>query len=374
MDGYWIKRMLRRPWLSLVSFIVCGALCLLLCLLIAYRDSQAAYLAEVRKSYEIKAIVTDLRGTKSDDLHLSRRYTDFLRDPEKGLGAYVRDLCLTKSFSAVSEIGFFRVTGISNERCTEATDPQSGGAWYSEVENFFDSEEQICLVPASKYDRFAGQEIALALQDAYSMDKEKIGTYTFRVVGWYKGGGYTVDIPYPTSQNIAAHLAEAPSTDSASFTVRDNAQIDTLLEIAYQKFRKVDPSSPSYDFALTVYDKQYRATIASMEQNVRRISMLLPLIALLGLGAGFLLGLLGTRGEVRTHALMRTLGMSGLTLFFSVLFEQLILPLLASALVGAILRRPIPALLFFGCHVLGCILAVLRPVTAPPTRLLHDQD
>ena len=44
MDGYWIKRMLRRPWLSIVSFIVCGALCLLLCLLIAYRDNQAAYL------------------------------------------------------------------------------------------------------------------------------------------------------------------------------------------------------------------------------------------------------------------------------------------------------------------------------------------
>lgn len=374
MDGYWIKRMLRRPWLSIVSFIVCGALCLLLCLLIAYRDNQAAYLAEVRDSYEIKAIVTDLRGTKSDNLRLSRRYTDFLRDTENGLGAYVRDLCLTKSFSAVSEIGFFRVTGISNERCTEATDSQSGGAWYSEVENFFDSEEQICLVPASKYDQLAGKDISLVLQDAYSMDKERVETYTFRVVGWYKGSGFAVDIPYLTSQSIAAHIAEAPSTDSASFTVKDNAKLDEMLEIAYKRFRKVDPSQTDYDFALTVYDKQYKATLASMEQNIRRISMLLPLIALLGLGAGFLMGLLGTRGEVRTYALMRTLGMSGGALFCTVLIEQLLLPLLATALVGVILHRPLPALIFFGCHLAGCVLAVLRPVMAPPTRLLHDQD
>ena len=206
------------------------------------------------------------------------------------------------------------------------------------------------------------------------MDKERVETYTFRVVGWYKGSGFAVDIPYLTSQSIAAHIAEAPSTDSASFTVKDNAKLDEMLEIAYKRFRKVDPSQTDYDFALTVYDKQYKATLASMEQNIRRISMLLPLIALLGLGAGFLMGLLGTRGEVRTYALMRTLGMSGGALFCTVLIEQLLLPLLATALVGVILHRPLPALIFFGCHFAGCVLAVLRPAMAPPTRLLHDQD
>ena len=48
MDGMVFKRLRRRPWLSLVGLFTCGALCLLLCLLTAYRDRQIAQLAEVR--------------------------------------------------------------------------------------------------------------------------------------------------------------------------------------------------------------------------------------------------------------------------------------------------------------------------------------
>ena len=376
MDGMLLKRMLRRPWLLLVSFLVSGALCLLLCLLVSYRDRQQTHLDEIRQSYEIKAIVTDLRGTKSDNLKLSRRYTDFLQDTENGIGAYVRDLCLTKTFFEMSDSGYSAVIGVSNECCADAMNRRIGGDWEAEVDDFFNSEDMICLVPASDYNRLAGQEISLGLKDMYALEsnQDRIWTYTFRVVGWFNGTARAVYIPYKTSQSIAAHLAEAPSTDKASFTVKDNAKIDEMLEIAYQMFRKVDPSKTNYDFSLTVYDKQYKATVASMEQNIRRTSYLLPLIGLLGLGAGFLLGLLGTRGEVRTYALMRTLGKSGASLFFSVLAEQLLAPFAAALIVGAALLRPIPAMLFFGCHLVGCVLAVLRPVTAPPTRLLHDQD
>ncbi len=374
MDGMLLKRMLRRPWMLLVSFAVSGTLCLLLCLLIGYRDRQQAHLDEIRNSYEIKAVVTDLRGTKSDNLCLSRRYTDFLLDTENGIGAYVRDLCLTKTFMELSGSGYAAVVGVSDERCMDATDRRIGGDWFSEVKDFYNSEEMICLVPSSDYSRHAGQEITLLLQDGYAMDKDRIETYTFRVVGWFKGGAHAVYIPYRTSQTIAAHLAEAPSTDKASFTVKDNAKLDEMLEIAYKRFRKVDPSRTDYDFALTVYDKQYRATIASMEQNLRRTSLLLPLIGLLGLGAGFLLGLLGTRGEVRIYALMRTLGMNGFGLFCSVMIEQLFAPLLAAAVIGFVFKRPLPTLIFFGCHLVGCALAVLRPVSVSPTRLLREQE
>ncbi|MBR4907267.1 MAG: hypothetical protein IKZ44_10520 [Clostridia bacterium] len=373
MDGMILKRMLRRPWLLLVSFLVSGALCLLLCLLIGYRDRQAEHLENVRNSYEIRAVVTDLRGTKSDKLFLSRRYTDFLRDEENGLGAYIKDLCLTKSFPASSPIGNGKATGVTGERCAEAMDTKMGGAWFSEVENFFESEERICLVPASVYDDYAGQTLIFNLTDEYALEGGS-SDYPLRVVGWYKGDGINIYIPFPTSQTIAGHLAEAPSVDTASFIVKDNARVDEMLEIAYKKFRRVDPSSMETDFALTVYDKQYKATIASMEQNLRRTSLLLPLIALLGLGAGFLLGLLGTRGEVRTYALMRTLGMNGFGLFCSVMIEQLLAPLLAAAVVGLVFKRPAPTLIFFGCHLVGCALAVLRPVSVSPTRLLRDQE
>ena len=98
MDGTLLKRLLRRPWLSLTGFLISGALCLLLCLLVVHLDRQEAHLEEIRGSYEIRVVVSDLRGTKTDRLFLSHRYTDFLKDEQNGLGAYISNLLLTKSF------------------------------------------------------------------------------------------------------------------------------------------------------------------------------------------------------------------------------------------------------------------------------------
>ena len=375
MDGMVFKRLLRRPWLSLVGLFTCGALCLLLCLLTAYRDRQIAQLAEVRDSYEILAVVTDSRGTRSDKLYLSHRYTDFLFDREKGLGRFIREPRLTKEFTYTSPLGTGSVTGVSSEVCADALYQKAGGGWYADRENFFDSDERICLISEEYYSAYQDQEILFQLVDPYGTALGiGQGTVPLRVVGYYRGAGTDVFIPYPASQRIAAGLSEVASTDTAGFLLADNDGIEQLQHAALEMFLPVDPNGYEYGFSIVVHDRQYKATVASMEQNIKRTSMLLPLIALLGLGAGFLLGLLGTRGEIRTYALMRTLGMSGVKLFFTVLFEQLLLPLAASVTVGAAMQKPLPALLFFCCQLFGCLFAVIKPVSAPPTRLLHDQN
>ena len=271
MEGTILKRLIRRPWLSLTGFLVGGALCLLLCLLTLHLDRQQAHLEEVRNSYEIRAVVSDVRGTKTDRLFMSYRYTDFLRDEQNGLGAYVRDLRLTKSFDMNAPFGTGKAVGVTNERCAAALDPKAGGAWYAETEDFFESSERICLVSEVYYEALAGQDVSLTLTDGYAIGEGK-GEYPFKVVGWYKGEGTNVYLPYPTSQIIAGQLAEAPSTDSACFIVKDNERIDEMLAVAESMFRKVDPGeAQGRAFALTVHDRQYKATIASMEQNIRRI-------------------------------------------------------------------------------------------------------
>ena len=374
MEGTILKRLIRRPWLSLTGFLVGGALCLLLCLLTLHLDRQQAHLEEVRNSYEIRAVVSDVRGTKTDRLFMSYRYTDFLRDEQNGLGAYVRDLQLTKSFDMNAPFGTGKAVGVTNERCAAALDPKAGGAWYAETEDFFESSERICLVSEVYYEALAGQDVSLTLTDGYAIGEGK-GEYPFKVVGWYKGEGTNVYLPYPTSQIIAGQLAEAPSTDSACFIVKDNERIDEMLTVAESMFRKVDPGeAQGRAFALTVHDRQYKATIASMEQNIRRTAYLFPLIALMTLCVGFTLGILGTRRETRTYALMRSLGVGRFRLLCSVLAEQMLMPLLAAGVVAAILARPLPALLFAACHFVGCVFSVLRPVTVAPTKLFREQE
>lgn len=373
MDGYVLKRMLRRPWLCLVSFFVSGTLCLLLCLLTAYRDRQQAHLEDVRDSYELLAVVTDLRGTKSDHLSLSRRYTDFLQDEENGLGGYVRELRLTKSFQLSAPFGKGQMIGVTDEGCAAALDPRQGGVWYATVPDFFQSTDWICLVSEEVYAVYAEQQVLCRVTDPYALG-DGTEEIPFRVVGWYRGAGKDAYIPYPLSQQLAGHLAEAASTDSASFLLKDNGRLEEMLSVAYRLFRRVDPSSRENGFALTVHDRQFKATVAAMEQNVRRTAYLLPLITLLGLGAGFFLGLLATRGELRTYALMRTLGLGRLRLFCTAMTEQLLLPLLATVLVALWLARPLLAAIFLLCHTAGSALSTVRPALAPPTKLLRDQE
>ena len=375
MDGTLLKRLLRRPWLSLTGFLISGALCLLLCLLVVHLNRQEAHLEEIRGNYEIRVVVSDLRGTKTDRLFLSSRYTDFLKDEQNGLGAFIRDLLLTKSFDLRATFGEGKAIGVSSELCASALNPKAGGAWYAEVEDFFESTERICLVSEVNYETYAGQELMVNLKDSYSTEGDGSGDVPFTVVGWYKGEGSDIYIPYPTSQYIAGHLAEAASTDSVVFTVKDNTKIDEMLAAAADIFEQVDPSSTQTgSFALNVHDRQYRATIAAMEQNIRRTAYLFPLLALLGLSVGFLLGVLGTRRETRTYALMRTLGVSGFGLFFSVLIEQMFMPVLAALLVGLVLLQPLPALIFLLCYLVGCIFAVIRPVTGSPTKLFREHE
>lgn len=101
---------------------------------------------------------------------------------------------------------------------------------------------------------------------------------------------------------------------------------------------------------------------------------MLPVILLLSLGVGFLVSFLATRGERRTYALMRTLGMTRGKLFASILREQILLTLLAAAAAAGITGRFRPAIWYLVCHSVGCCIAVIRSVRVAPTAILREQE
>lgn len=369
MDGFSFQRLLRRPWLSLLGFIITGTLCMLLCTLANYRNEQKNNLQTIRETYDVKCVVTDLQGTKSDKLTLSQRYTDFILDEEEGLGRFVGDLFVTKAFNGGN------VLGVSSERCDELLDPAMGGGYYAEVEDFFESEESICLVPRERYEELRGSEITLSLTDPAGFWLGKgAGDVTFRVVGWFSGEEKTF-IPYRCAWRIGAWLSEHATSDSVAFFLKDNDSAAEVRQAALPLLGPVDPSSEKWGlYALTVQDEQYRATVSAAEQDIARTELLLPLISLLGFGAGLLLGYLGTRGETRNYALMRTLGITPVKLSVTVLLEQQLLPLVACVAVALITGQWGQAALMFICGLVGCIIAALKQILIPPTRLLTAQE
>ena len=408
------KRIIRRPFLSLTGLILAGAMCFVLCFLVRYRSEQEAGIREIRDSYQILCTVTDSRGINTQGLRLHRRFIEFVEDEETGIGSYIKDLRVTRelyiqgiipgedgpfteddledvvswqydSFGNVTEVirkaeyvssPYTILFGLSDPVCSGLTDPAEGGAYSSSVEDFFHCDENICLVPEGDYEKLRGATITFLLSSPYTKDDStrNEGRAAFTVVGWYKGDGRTLLVPYTCAQRVGYEISSTVSVDSIAFFLKDNTKAEELKGTAMKVFTVPEPSSFSSRAGLVVKDNVYRLTMREMEQNIKQIDRLIPVSLALSLLTGLLVGYLAVRGETRTYALMRTLGIGPMRLGVMVLAEQLLLPALGSLVVGLLMKQPEPALIYFGCHFTGCLLAVLRPALAAPTKLLRTQE
>ena len=387
MAPYIGKRLLRRPWLSGLSLVLSGVLAFLLCFLSGYRQQQELRLQETRESFEIECVVTDLRGSKSSGLLLDGEYADFVL-AEEGLAPYIRDLRLVKEFRYSYEpptenTAGYDLLGVNCEAAIPAGAPGQESACVLLREDFFERDEDWVLVPERLYRELEGETLTVYVMDpaAYRPQyggKKGLGEISFTVVGWVPGGGETLYCSYSTARRLMDSLSGKQTVDAISFHAAHNDELDALQRAAGRKFSRVQPNATSrissIKPALTVYDEQYRATLAALEQNIARTGRLLPAIALLSLGAGFLICFLATRGEGKSYALMRTLGMTQGRMLGSVMLEQLLIPLLISAAVGAALGRPGPAAVSLGFHALGALAAAVKHVCVSPNAILRSQE
>lgn len=404
MDPFLIKRLWRRPWMSLCILLLTGVLCFLLCYLSGYRQDQSRELERTKASFDILCVVTNRRGTESVSLRMGSSAYYFLTDPEGAMPPLIRDLRATKEFHVFSG-GLYvdqeLMIGVTNERCAEELDPAMGGETVLFTEDFYGSDAALCLISQEKYERLLQERLeqaelegetyseaqlrqevfTLSVTDPYvypqTGDGSGIGKTELRLGGYYSGGGESIFIPFRTSQNLAAELSGRVSTDSLAFLAADNSGLEELVEAASEVFGTVDPLAAEHSMprlALTVHDAQYQATVAALEQNIRRTEYLLPVVAVLGLGVGFLISFLSTRGERRTYGLMRTLGMTRGRLVASVLLEQLALAILSTGIVAAATGSGLPALVSLCCYTVGCCAAVIRLLQIPPTAILREQE
>ena len=373
MLKYVIKRIVRRPWLSLAGLVMAAAFCFFLCYLVRYKEGLQTELEEVRTSYEILCVVTDSRGVRAENLSLNQSFADFVMDEEKGLGKYVKKIHLSMDLPCTSLLGSGSLIGVSDREASDILNPAKGGSCDYVVEDFFGSSENICLVAEEYYSQLAGQEIRLKISVPTMGSKEETVERDFLVAGQYRGQGADVFVPYNTAKKLSGS-GGAARTDSLSFILADNTKAEEMMEKAMEVFTTVDPASYSSRPALTVQDRQYKASITELEQNIRRTDYLLPISIILSLAAGFLIGFLAVRGETRTYALMRTLGVSGPNLALMVLGEQILLPAVGVLVIAIALARPGAAFVYLSFHLVGCALAVLRPALSAPTRLLYEQD
>lgn len=184
-------------------------------------------------------------------------------------------------------------------------------------------------------------------------------------------------MPFAPAMALAQRLAGHMSCTSLSFLAADNTRLDALEQDAMTAFGVLQPgASEAKDqgVTLTIHDEQYQATVAALEQNIRRIRYLLPLVALLGLCVGLFTGLLSARGQQRSYGLMRTLGMPRGKLFASVFREQLTPVLLAAVPVILITGKLRSGAWYLIFHICGCLCGCIQILRKNTTKIIWEQE
>lgn len=398
MSPYMIKRLWRRPWLSLCSFVLAGAMCFLLCFMTGYLSRQEAKLAETRASFEILCVATTRDGSRATGLRMPSMYIGATGEGSD-LEPFIRDLRMTKELlytsldlydTNKSSPDHAALIAVTNERCADPLNPALGGDVVYLTEGFYESTERVCLVSEEHYRSLEELQpevedgvytISAIIEDPY-IDREilpdkGVGRLDLTVVGYYKGNGERIYMPFDGCADLVLEISGRMSCDSISFIAADNGKLEDLMKAAETHFGEVVPAGSTHAdpaYALTIHDEMYRSTVAALEQNIRRTKILLPMLMVLGLVLGFLISTIATRSERMNYALMRTMGLTRGRLMLSVLVEQTILPLLAVTAVALVLEQACPAILYLVCHCIGCAACIIRAIRVPPTAILREQE
>lgn len=381
MGPFYLRRLRRRPWRPLCVLLLCAAFAALLCRLSEQAAGQERELERVHSSMDVRCTVSDVRGTSTTSLRMSEGIIWRVTDPEGPLTPHVRDLRMTKEFYYdCAELGVSSgaLTGVTDESCAEALDPAFGAEVEYFSEGFYGSSDLLCLVSEGLYSQLGGSgSVALALRDPYGeLWGDASGEYEFTVAGRYPGGGTEIYIPWPCAAGLMEELSGTLSCDSMTFYARDNRRLGALAEAAASTFCPVDPagSSTIYSYALTVHDSQYLETVETLEASIRRTQLTIPALLQGALAAGLLSSYLYMRGERRSFALMRTIGMPRARLAIAMLCEQLVPQAAGCALAAAVFGGALPAAALFACTLFGVCAGAVPVIQQRPSALLSKKE
>ncbi len=363
-------RFKRTPLPGLGILLFSAVLCAVLCALHASNQAELAHYQEVFHTLPVRLTVTNLKGTKSDDLSIPALFAEsFLgaQDSREDLADFVTDVQRKASLSLQQMNGLtdYTMVGASSRgMCRELW--AENGATISWREGFdetmFASDRLVCLIPSDL--DIQEDSILIGLYGDESFQLTIAGTVT-------GGEKKTIYVPFPAFDSMLSQINMSYTLDAMGATLRDNSRLEEFRGVMGRWYIAPDPNSPKvkwpggwfpyYQYALDINDAQLRAASETLESSltVNRLSTMLVFI--LSAGAGFLVGFLMIRQRKREITLMRTLGEANGRVYCSFALEQMLCVILGAALGGGyFMWQPAARLgLFITVYFVGLTAALL---------------
>lgn len=364
-----------QKWRSLLMIFSSGMIVLAVCILSGLVQRQEAKLSELIRDTKINCIVTDSKGTNSEDLGMLSFYVDMLTGRRHERGCYLDEVVTDVRALASQKLDSPEEHDLRRLLSLDSDPLLSSGVQIQFFDGFDEailrSEADVCLIP--EHMQADGQG---TLTVALGTDRK-----TLNIVGTVAGGSAdSIWVPFYFKWDD--DLSSAFPVQSCSFTIRSNAHLEEAKSDIFTWFSRpsVSNGSDAEPFGVLVQDQTYLESIDKLESSLELLCLLLPLLAVLGAVISFLATYAMTRGRQKEFAVMRCLGLRQRKIFSIVLLEQLILILIggsAGMCFGLLLGVTIQAVRIFGVlllYLLGSSTAALSITRINMIKLMKMEE
>lgn len=335
-----IRHIRREPVPSLAVLLFAAVLSVLLCMLHQNRIREQEEYQRAYTSVPVYFTVVDLDGTNLDKTIVGWAANLFYPDSKfiPSLSEFVQDLELEMQYSTLTSNGYsMDVSGVTSIRLVpEITEDYGGSITWAEGYDvsIFDSDEFVCLIPASFGDV---EELLLAFQyqNPDTMATEIWSCQeTFKIAGYTKsmGGIQKIYMSYSALGKILSQIKAPHNLTGIGATLNDNNRLTELQEVVDQWFARPNTNGTQtpwghygyeyFPYAMDIDDTLLKNLDSTMKRSmsINRLSAMVILLA--AVGVGFFVGFLVIRSRKREIILMRTLGCSPQDIFVELTGEQ----------------------------------------------------
>jgi hypothetical protein len=256
-------------------------------------------------------------------------------------------------------------------------------------EDIFASDESVCLVGEDMLGRVEDGILRTGVRSRNPFlpaEYYTVAEAELTVIGTvsgddaYGGLGGAVFVPFLTANALGA------ASDGGSFyaerlyiTVADNLELTPFKETASFSFARVRPIYDSRPFSLTVYDTDFYDTLEPLRLNIILVESATPFVYFIAVCVGFIASILMTRRRKPEFAIMRSVGVHRLKIFFAAVTEQAALCAVGAVLGGGLvyllwdfysIER---TLLFTVCYLLGTVFSAVKAAGTNVLKILHER-
>lgn len=365
----------RKIWKSIAVVFAVAAFAILICVMGSAIQKQEILLEEMYEQFKVNIVIMDKYAARNEDLEMNSIYATLFMNEDSVLYEYIDDVKIRSKGDEKAvifnqddiQIGSLNVVGL-----TYIPDEVEFGVAITIAEgydqNILTGDRSVCIVPSSICG--IGGYVFIKTDD----DQEAM---KYEVVGTYEQDKEIIFCPYlnynenlsGTNNNI--YRLESSIKDAEQVNIIENILLGYFIEPSITGVTPIGLNEVSlfYEHSFVIPKGNLDEAIDPVKADIRKLKIVEPFIFAFSVAIGFVISMLSIKNRKAEFAVMRSLGASGIYVFFESFFEQAILCIIGTstgtlisyfAYNGLSISQVNKILIFIACYLSGAMIEAVN--------------